>query len=56
MEKSQEKSSTAGLLLMVAILLNAIILEQAFTVSSEWYNGMYFSLPMFGFALMANNK
>jgi hypothetical protein len=56
MEKSQEKSSAAGLLLMFAVLVNAIILEQAFTVSSEWYNGMYISLPMFGFALMINNK
>lgn len=56
MEKSQAKSSAAGLLLMFAVLLNAVIIEQGFTVNSEWYNGMFFSLPIFGFALLINNK
>lgn len=56
MEKSQQRDSVAGLVLMVAVFLNAIILEQAFTVNAEWYNGMYISLPVFGIALMINNK
>lgn len=53
---NQKNISRNGMILSLIILINAVILEHAFTINEQWYQALIFTLPLFIAAVSFNKK
>lgn len=52
----KKRNSTSGMVLLVLILINAFILEHAFTKNEQWYWALIIGLPSLMIAGIYNKK
>lgn len=45
------KVSTTGAILIIAVIINAIVMRNGFTIDAEWYWGLCFTVPVLLVAL-----
>ena len=56
MKPNQNNSSSTGMILIIFLLLNAVILEHAFTINENWYWALIITFPPFISAAFLNKK
>lgn len=53
---NRKNISRNGMILSVIVLINAVILEHAFTINERWYWALIFTLPLFAAAVFFNKN
>ena len=47
MKSNQKKSTSTGMMLLLFVLINVVILKQAYTINEMWYWALIFTFPPF---------
>lgn len=51
MDLHNGKIGLTGLIVLIAVIINAIVLRNGFIISAEWYWGLCFTIPVLAMAL-----
>ena len=56
MSRNQQKTSAGGAMTLLAVFLNAIILEQGISQDKSWYAMLFITIPLLLISFIGSNN